>query len=227
MKVLNAFAGIGGNRKYWDQVKPNLEVTAVEINQEIADQYKIFYPQDTIIVADAFEYIVQNYDQFDFIWASPECPTHSITNHYLHEQGVRRLPDFRLYSLIVFLQTFASKKKILWVVENVKPYYKLLVPPAFVYGRHYYWSNRKLPLNEYKLNEFNILNCKKQSRKTDRVNEQQLFELYELGKEEFILTNKLRKKAIRNMVNPNEAKMIFKLLLSKRKLNLLEAMSSI
>ena len=36
IKVLNLYAGIGGNRKLWKDV----EVTAVEINEEIAGVYK-------------------------------------------------------------------------------------------------------------------------------------------------------------------------------------------
>ena len=35
-KVLNLFAGIGGNRKHWKDV----EVTAIEYNEEIANVYK-------------------------------------------------------------------------------------------------------------------------------------------------------------------------------------------
>lgn len=48
MKVLNLYAGIGGNRKLWTDV----EVTAVENEQYIADVYKELYPADTVIVAE-------------------------------------------------------------------------------------------------------------------------------------------------------------------------------
>ena len=49
MKVLNLYAGLGGNRKLWE----NVEVTAVEMNEEIAGIYKEYFPQDVIIVGDA------------------------------------------------------------------------------------------------------------------------------------------------------------------------------
>ncbi len=49
MKVLNGYAGIGGNRKLWD----NVEVTAVEIEPKIAEIYQDFFPDDKVIVTDA------------------------------------------------------------------------------------------------------------------------------------------------------------------------------
>jgi len=58
--------------------------------------YKQF-PKDKVIIGDAYEYCLWNYDKFNFIWASPPCPTHSICNHFLHAQGVRRYPDMKLW----------------------------------------------------------------------------------------------------------------------------------
>ena len=40
MKVLNLYAGIGGNRKLWTDV----EVTAVEIDPKRAEIYKHYFP---------------------------------------------------------------------------------------------------------------------------------------------------------------------------------------
>ena len=51
-KVLNLYAGIGGNRKLWE----NVDVTAVEINPNIANIYNDFFPNDKIIVDDAHQY---------------------------------------------------------------------------------------------------------------------------------------------------------------------------
>ena len=53
VRVLNLYAGIGGNRKYWE----NVEVTAIEYNEEIANVYKQLHPNDNVIVADAHEYL--------------------------------------------------------------------------------------------------------------------------------------------------------------------------
>lgn len=72
MKVLNLYCGIGGNRRQWE----NVEVTAVEHNESIAAIYKDLFPNDIVIVADAHQYLLDHYSEFDFIWASPPCPTH-------------------------------------------------------------------------------------------------------------------------------------------------------
>lgn len=64
MKILNLFAGIGGNRKLWDK---SHEITAVEIDPIAAEIYQKQFPQDHVIVGDAYEYLEQNMDHFDFI----------------------------------------------------------------------------------------------------------------------------------------------------------------
>src|SRR4030042_1086982 len=100
MKVLNLFAGIGGNRKLWDDV----DVTAVEIEPKIAAIYQEAFPNDTVVLEDAHQYLLDHHQEFDFIWSSPPCPTHSVTSHYLYAQGVIRYPDMRLYQEIIFLE---------------------------------------------------------------------------------------------------------------------------
>lgn len=74
MKVLNLYAGIGGNRKLWGD---DIEVTAVEYNEDIANIYKENYPNDNVIVGDAHQYLLDHFREYDFIWSSPPCPTHS------------------------------------------------------------------------------------------------------------------------------------------------------
>lgn len=145
IKVLNGYAGIGGNRKLWK----NVEVTAIEYDKEIASIYQELYPDDKVIVQDAREYLLKHYNEFDFIWLSPPCPTHS---HIRKELGVdlgkyeAKYPDMGLYEQIIFLQHFHKGK---WVVENVVPYYKPLLP-AKKLDRHLFWSN--FPLNEKRFN---------------------------------------------------------------------------
>ena len=69
IKVLNLYAGIGGNRKLWKDV----EVTAVESDPKIARIYANAFPQDHIVVGDAHVYLLEHYNEFDFIWSSPPC----------------------------------------------------------------------------------------------------------------------------------------------------------
>ena len=142
-RVLNCYAGIGGNRKYWDG--PNMEVTSIEFDDNIAKVYKDLYPNDNVIVCDAHEYLLNNYEKFDFIWCSPPCPTHSVTNHFLNAQGIKRYPDMKLYEEIILLQTFFKGK---YIIENVKSYYEPLIKPQ-ISGRHYFWANFKIPLLKF------------------------------------------------------------------------------
>jgi DNA (cytosine-5)-methyltransferase 1 len=131
--VLNLYSGIGGNRKHWAGCK----VTAIERQQDIADTYAAIYPDDTVIVADAHQYLQDHYEEFDFIWSSPPCQSHSKMD-LANPRNKARYADMRLYEEIIFLQTYHSG---LWVVENVVPYYEPLIKPSRKVGRHLFWSN--------------------------------------------------------------------------------------
>lgn len=135
-RVLNLYAGVGGNRKDWKDV----DVTAVESDPKIAAVYQKLYPEDTVVVGDAKKYLVDNYKDFDMVWASPPCQKHSrmikATRH-----DVADYPDFGLYEIITFLDNFFTGE---WVVENVVPYYAPLILPTVKVGRHLFWSSRYL-----------------------------------------------------------------------------------
>jgi len=60
MKVLNAYACLGGNRLKWDQVA-DIEVTAVELDEELAKLYQERFPNDKVVVADAHQYLLDHY----------------------------------------------------------------------------------------------------------------------------------------------------------------------
>lgn len=64
MKILNLYAGIGGNRKLWGDEH---EVTSVEYKPEIANIYQDLFPKDKVIIADAHEYLIEHYMEYDFI----------------------------------------------------------------------------------------------------------------------------------------------------------------
>ena len=51
MRILNLYAGIGGNRTLWD----GHEITAIENDSEIAKAYSDRFPQDEVIVGDAHQ----------------------------------------------------------------------------------------------------------------------------------------------------------------------------
>ena len=137
MKILNLYAGIGGNRKLWGDEH---DVTAVELKPELAQIYKDHFPNDTVIVADAHEYLRANFKDFNFIWTSPPCQSHSSfrQNICVRFRGTEPgYPDMKLYEEILFLQYNAVGG---YVVENVKPYYKPLIGAQLI-QRHMFWSN--------------------------------------------------------------------------------------
>ena len=183
MKILNLYAGIGGNRKLWE----GHDVTAVELNPELAQIYKDFFPQDNVIVADAHEYLRGHHQEYDLIWASPPCQSHSSFRHNIcvRFRGTEAVyPDMTLYQEIIFLKHHA---KGLWVVENVKPYYEPLIPGKLV-QRHLFWSNF----------EITDINMKKDVIRTAQIPDLQLHHGFDLSK--YKLPNK--RQVLRNCVYP-------------------------
>lgn len=148
MRVLNLYACLGGNRYKWT----DCEVTAVEWDEELAKLYQERFPNDKVIVADAHQYLLDHFKEFDFIWSSPPCPSHSkVRVTQKNRETFKYLyPDLKLYEEVIFLDNFFEGK---YCVENVIPYYEPLIP-AQKRGRHLYWCNFTLPQNigERKLN---------------------------------------------------------------------------
>lgn len=141
MKILNLYACLGGNRYKWNEVKEDIEVTAVELDPELAKLYQERFPKDKVIVADAHQYLLDHYKDFDFIWTSPPCPTHSRLVISNKNKIKMKFPDMKLYEEIIFLENFFKGK---YVVENVIPFYEPLIP-AQKKHRHLYWTNFILP----------------------------------------------------------------------------------
>lgn len=152
MKILNLYAGIGGNRKAWGNEH---DVTAVEYDANIAQIYKENFPNDDVIIGDAHQYLLEHYKEYDFIWASPPCQSHSTIRKQLRfkkrkdgtifEQNKPIYPDMKLYQEIIFLDNYYDGY---YVVENVIPYYQPLITPQKL-GRHCFWSNIELPPKKF------------------------------------------------------------------------------
>lgn len=150
MKILNLYACLGGNRYRWDEVAKEkgieIEVTAVELDSEAAKLYQERFPNDKVIVADAHQYLLDHFKEFDFIWSSPPCPSHSRIR-FNQAKGRNddvykaEYPEMGLYQEIIFLDNYFKGK---YVVENVIPYYEPLIPGQ-KRDRHIYWANFKLP----------------------------------------------------------------------------------
>jgi DNA (cytosine-5)-methyltransferase 1 len=140
MKILNLYACLGGNRYKWGD---DHDITAVEWDEELARLYQERFPKDKVIVADAHQYLLEHYKEYDFIWSSPPCPSHSRINisQYTRDNWTPRYPDMALYQEVIFLDNYYKGQ---YVVENVIPFYEPLIP-AKKRHRHLYWCNFRLP----------------------------------------------------------------------------------
>jgi DNA (cytosine-5)-methyltransferase 1 len=185
MKILNLYAGIGGNRKLWGD---DHQITAVEYDPDIAAVYADHFPKDRVIVADAHEYLLEHFADYDLIWSSPPCQSHSSfrQNIGVRYRGVKPVyPDMKLWSEIILLQyNFKGK----WVVENVKPYYEPLIKPTADLQRHYFWAN------------FDIADVDVERDKIRTAQIPQLQQLHGFNLEGYKLPNK--RQVLRNCVLP-------------------------
>ena len=197
MKILNLYAGIGGNRKMWGD---SHQITAVEFDPNIAKIYKEFFPNDEIVVADAHQYLLEHYKEFDFIWSSPPCPSHSMfRKNFSMNVGARPLfPDMKLYEEILFLKYYFKGD---WVVENVKSFYEPLVLPQIL-QRHFFWSNKQIPHKEFEKDTINL---------TGGRNEDEKVQIERLSKKLGFNVSKFKgnkKLMLRNCVKPELGKHI-------------------
>ena len=201
-KILNLYACLGGNRYKWDEIA-DIEVTAVELDPELARLYQERFPNDTVLVADAHQYLLDHYKEFDFIWSSPPCPSHSrprFWNSSNYDTTTKAVfPDMKLYEEILLLEHYFKGR---YVVENVIPFYEPLVI-AKKRGRHLYWTNFNLPnsLNERK---YRI------SGNKDNPNKDELKKLYEFHKIDLsnYTGNQSNLKIARNLVDYEAGKTI-------------------
>ena len=191
MKILNLYAGIGGNRKLWGN---DHDITAVEYDQATADVYKSYFPNDRMIVTDAHQYLLNHYKEYDFIWASPPCPSHSdIRRCGVHAGQYEALyPEMSLYQEIILLMNFVPKESK-WCIENVRPYYNPLIPPTKKLHRHLYWAN--FPIGNFEVQD---------DRKHEKIVGNENIYGFDVKSSEI----KNKRKALRNMVDPELGKYI-------------------
>ena len=199
MKILNLYAGIGGNRKLWGDEH---EVTGVEYDEKIAPIYGDHFPKDTLVVGDAHEYLRQHHKEFDFIWASPPCQTHSSFRYNINVRfrgSEEKFPDMTLYEEILFLKYHS---KALWLVENVVPYYGAMLDPV-KRNRHLYWANFELP---------------EVPKTGEKIRTQQIPDLEKLHGYDlsgYKLPNK--RQVLRNVVDPNVGRLFLEAAINERR----------
>lgn len=218
MKVLNLYCGIGGNRKLWPD--DEIEVTAVELNPEIAKIYKDFFPNDNVIVADAHQYLLEHYKEFDFIWSSPPCPSHtrlniSFKNNKSFEKHIK-YPDMTLYQEIILLKHFFEG---IYVVENVISYYEPLIKPQLS-GRHYFWANFNIT-NHKEDRNFNLCNARATTRTKSKSHTIDLESYHKVDLSKYDISNTFMRKILRNMVDRKLGKHIFNCAFKEKQVTLI------
>lgn len=211
MRILNLFAGIGGNRTLWGDEH---EITAVENDESIANYYKEQFPRDEVMIGDAHEYLELNFSEFDIIWASPPCTSHTILSkmrvgrvyNKTYTNDRIKIPDLRLYGIILFLRDLFRGD---WVVENVKPFYKPFIEPTTIIGRHYIWSNVNiLPIIS---REAEHLNSWQEEARIKGLDVEKLRETKFTTRKDVI---------VHNCVNAMEGKYILDTIMNKKQLSL-------
>lgn len=185
LKILNLYSGIGGNRKHWGDTH---KITAVELNPKIAKIYQDFFPNDKVVVADAHQYLLEHFEEYDFIWSSPPCPSHSrvrINSAVARGQNKPIYPDMKLYEEILLLKHYFNGK---WCIENVVAFYEPLIRPH-EFGNHFFWAN-------FHIRGIRVGN-REHDAKVDKLEERKGFDLSKynnIGVE--------KKKILRNCVEP-------------------------
>lgn len=134
MRILNLESGLGGNVNLIDDLEH--EIVNVELEPKIYEVHKFRKPNQVHILGDSSEYLLKNYKDFDFIWTSPPCQTHSKMNKATRHNTIRFV-DPMLIQRIIFLKHWYKGK---YVVENVTPYYEPY-PGYQKLGRHLFWTN--------------------------------------------------------------------------------------
>jgi len=218
MKILNLFAGIGGNRTLWGDQH---EITAIEYDPEIANIYKQRFPNDVVIIEDAYNYFLENFHNFEMIWGSPPCTTHTrltrthVGQRYNKTNIKLKLPDLRLYSIIIFLKEHFRGH---WIIENVKGYYKPLIQPTNEIGRHWIWTN------------ITLLSKKKKTKDTwtafrlDKatINDCCKMKQINLDFSKISLTDSKKKQIINNCVDPEFGKYILDSVINKKQKTIMD-----
>jgi len=186
MKILNLYSGLGGNRKLWGNEH---QVTAVELDCSIAKFYSHQFPNDKVIIGDAHDFLLNHYQEFDFIWSSPPCPSHSRARFWSSKPNKKVkpvYPDMKLYEEILLLKHYFNGK---WSIENVNPFYTPLIKPDTKIGRHLFWNN-------FQVLEFTFVDA---DIKNGNLKEWEDFNGFDISGYKF---NQRRDKIMRNCVNP-------------------------
>ncbi len=154
---------------------------------------------------------------FDFIWSSPVCISHSkIRKMFTHATGPQQrkiiYPDMSLYQEILLLQE-TGPRDLKWCIENVEPYYKPLIEPQRK-GRHCFWTN------------FYISGDFKSKAVIEKETLGSFQKLYGFDLKKYKLDYDLKRKMLRNCVDPKLGLHVYNCAFRDVQLNLLDMKNS-
>ncbi len=208
-KILLLFPGIGVGINKLHQILQKtsqfkyIHVTAIEIDRKIARSYKIFNPDTEyitheIVTGDVYQLIKQiDVNEYHLILGSPDCQSHSV----MQRINGYDMPDFRLFSLLVYLCAKVRVHKndnshqTVFIIENTSSWYNHLVPFTKI-GRHIYYSN--IELNGYDRKE------PKNIRKMNIVDYVEYYEFSENSQNRLQSVKGDKRQLLRNGIHPSD-----------------------
>lgn len=112
MRILDLFAGIGGERRRNTIEKLGHEYITMDFDKKFK----------TDIVCDIFDFDINLFGNFDFIWASPPCESFSVASigHHWHKGGIPKTNE-AIYAKKLLKRTLDVIKESNtknWLIEN-------------------------------------------------------------------------------------------------------------
>lgn len=150
MRILDLYGGLGGTARGIQLVLEKkgikFEYIVIENNLKVAEAHRRNNPESKVIVADIKDWL-DKITEFDFVWASPPCHTHSQLQ--MINKGRRHKTKLVDWSLWHVIDIFQRAETIPFVVENVKVWYNEPFKHNFKLDRHYFWTNLRLIAFDY------------------------------------------------------------------------------
>lgn len=142
MRILDLYGGVGGtgigiHEVCQEEFGLEYDYMIVENDEEVIKYHALNCPRSHIYKEDAINWL-DKLENFDFIWVSPPCKSHSMAMLFWSNTEKFRQIDKDLFK---WIRKTRELKLPAIVVENVVPYYGFKYKPTCMIGRHVFWAN--------------------------------------------------------------------------------------